>query len=82
MFIFLYWQIPLLYWDGEVIAQSMAIARFLARELGLAGKKASSNDDFHILLRLKLYFFHHEGRNNLECAQVDEIIDTLQVYVN
>jgi glutathione S-transferase len=56
MFIFLYWQIPLLYWDGEVIAQSMAIARFLAREFGLAGKKASINDDFHIL-RHNIFFF-------------------------
>jgi glutathione S-transferase len=31
-------QVPVLYWDGEPIAQSMAIARFLAREFGLAGK--------------------------------------------
>jgi glutathione S-transferase len=31
-------QVPLLSWDGEVIAQSMACARFLAREFGLAGR--------------------------------------------
>merc|ERR1719320_1771211 len=30
-------QVPLLAWDGEVIAQSMACARFLAREFNLAG---------------------------------------------
>ena len=31
-------QLPLLYWDGEEIAQSMAIARFVARKVGMAGK--------------------------------------------
>merc|ERR1712151_1075335 len=31
-------QVPLLSWDGEVIAQSMACARFLAREFNLAGR--------------------------------------------
>merc|ERR1719308_803454 len=31
-------QVPLLAWDGEVIAQSMACARFLAREYNLAGR--------------------------------------------
>merc|ERR1712066_1009113 len=31
-------QVPLLAWDGEVIAQSMACARFLAREFNLAGR--------------------------------------------
>jgi len=30
-------QMPVLYWDGEEIAQSMAIARFVARKVGLAG---------------------------------------------
>ena len=30
-------QLPLLEWDGEVICQSMACARFIAREVGLAG---------------------------------------------
>jgi len=28
---------PVLYWDGEELAQSMAIARFVARKVGLAG---------------------------------------------
>merc|ERR1712168_291772 len=31
-------QMPVLYWDGEELAQSMAIARFVARKVGLAGK--------------------------------------------
>ena len=31
-------QVPLLSWDGEVIAQSMSCARFLAREFNLAGR--------------------------------------------
>eukprot|EP00091_Calanus_sinicus_P012815 TRINITY_DN2864_c0_g1_i13.p1 TRINITY_DN2864_c0_g1~~TRINITY_DN2864_c0_g1_i13.p1 ORF type:complete len:165 (-),score=24.05 TRINITY_DN2864_c0_g1_i13:186-680(-) len=31
-------QVPLLAWDGEIIAQSMACARFLAREFNLAGR--------------------------------------------
>merc|ERR1711990_419180 len=31
-------QVPVLYWDGEELAQSMAIARFVARKVGLAGK--------------------------------------------
>ena len=29
---------PVLYWDGEELGQSMAIARFVARKVGLAGK--------------------------------------------
>merc|ERR1711887_202314 len=45
-----YGQTPLLSWDGEVIAQSMAITRFLAAQFGLKGK------------------------NNLESAQVDEVV--------
>ena len=48
-----YGGLPLLEWDGVCIAQSMAIARFLAREVGLA------------------------GRNSLEAAQVDEIVDAV-----
>merc|ERR1711936_1273959 len=31
-------QMPVLYWDGEEIAQSMAIARFVARKVGMAGR--------------------------------------------
>jgi len=31
-------QLPMLQWDGEELAQSMAIARFVARRAGLAGK--------------------------------------------
>jgi len=31
-------QAPVLYWDGEELAQSLAIARFVARKVGLAGK--------------------------------------------
>merc|ERR1711971_1203854 len=48
-----YGGLPLLEWDGVCIAQSMAIARFLAREVGLA------------------------GRNSLEAAQVDEVVDAV-----
>ena len=35
-----YGSLPLLEWDGVRIAQSMAIARFLAREVGLAGRNS------------------------------------------
>jgi glutathione S-transferase len=31
-------QMPVLYWDGEELAQSMAITRFVARKVGMAGK--------------------------------------------
>merc|ERR1711936_570142 len=48
-----YGSLPLLEWDGTCIAQSMAVARFLAREVGLA------------------------GRDNMEAAQIDEIIDAV-----
>merc|ERR1712051_1011022 len=48
-----YGSLPLLEWDGVCIAQSVAIARFLAREVGLA------------------------GRNSLESAQIDEIVDAV-----
>ena len=51
---FPYGQLPVLNWNGTVISQSMAIARFIAKEIGIA------------------------GRTNLECAQVDEIIDVIQ----
>ena len=47
-------QLPCLVWDGEVICQSMAICRFLAKQMNIA------------------------GRNNLEIAQVDEIVDVIQ----
>merc|ERR1712244_155721 len=33
-----YGSLPLLEWDGTCIAQSMAVARFIAREVGLAGR--------------------------------------------
>merc|ERR1712168_181021 len=33
-----YGQVPLIQWNGEIIAQSMAIARFLAAEFNLKGK--------------------------------------------
>ena len=49
-----YGQLPLMYWDGEEVAQCLGVARFLAKEFGLA------------------------GRNNLEAAQVDEIVYALQ----
>eukprot|EP00092_Neocalanus_flemingeri_P008750 GFUD01009423.1.p1 GENE.GFUD01009423.1~~GFUD01009423.1.p1 ORF type:complete len:229 (-),score=75.24 GFUD01009423.1:82-702(-) len=49
-----YGQTPLLEWDGQIIAQSMAITRFLAAEFGLKGK------------------------NNLESAQIDEVVDTIE----
>ena len=44
-------QIPILEFDGTTISQSLTIARFLAKEFGLAGK------------------------NNLEQAQAEMIID-------
>ena len=48
-----YGSLPLLEWNGVVLAQSLAIARFVAKEVGLA------------------------GRNPMECAQVDEIVDAV-----
>jgi glutathione S-transferase len=55
-------QLPVLYWNGEQIAQSLAVTRFNARQVGLAGK------------------------DNLEEAQVNEIIhaieDVLQARIN
>merc|ERR1712098_349524 len=48
----------LLQWGDQVICQSMACARFIAREVGLA------------------------GNNNMESAQVDEIIDVIQDLIN
>ena len=47
-------QLPCLTWNGVKICQSMAICRFLAREMNIA------------------------GRDSLEMAQVDEIIDVIQ----
>ena len=47
-------QLPCLTWNGERLCQSMSICRFLAREMGIA------------------------GRNSLEMAQVDEIVDVIQ----
>ena len=46
-------QLPCLTWNGERLCQSMSICRFLAREMGIA------------------------GRNSLEMAQVDEIVDVI-----
>ena len=46
-------QVPCLTYNGQKICQSMTICRFLAREIGIA------------------------GRNSLEMAQVDEIIDVI-----
>ena len=31
-------QLPIMLWDGEEIAQCLGVARFLAKEFGLAGK--------------------------------------------
>merc|ERR1712018_348969 len=53
-----YGSLPLLEWDGTCIAQSMAVARFIAKEVGLA------------------------GRCNMECAQIDEIIDAINDMAN
>ena len=53
-----YGSLPLLEWDGTCIAQSMAVARFIARQVGLA------------------------GRNDLESAQIDEIIDAINDLLN
>merc|ERR550517_1685276 len=47
-------QLPVLTWDGVQVGQSMTIARYIAREIGISGS------------------------NNLEMAQVDEIIDAIQ----
>merc|ERR1711892_1067414 len=53
-----YGQLPVLTWNGTMISQSMACARFIAKEIGVA------------------------GRTNLECAQVDEVIDAIQDLIN
>jgi len=46
-------QVPVLYWDGHLLTQSLTISRFLARKYNLA------------------------GINNLESAQIDEMVDTI-----
>jgi len=51
-------QLPCLTWNSQTIFQSMAICRYIARELGIS------------------------GRDNMEKAQVDEIIDVLQDAIN
>eukprot|EP00090_Calanus_glacialis_P044102 TRINITY_DN783_c0_g1_i1.p1 TRINITY_DN783_c0_g1~~TRINITY_DN783_c0_g1_i1.p1 ORF type:complete len:150 (-),score=40.08 TRINITY_DN783_c0_g1_i1:221-670(-) len=51
-------QIPVLNYKGQVMCQSLSIARFLAAEFGLAGK------------------------NNLESAQADEIVDAVSDLQN
>jgi len=51
-------QIPVLTYKGQVMGQSIAIARFLAAEFGLT------------------------GRNNLENAQADEIVDAVSDLLN
>merc|ERR1712228_96802 len=48
-----YGQVPSLNYKGQVLCQSITIARFLATEFGLG------------------------GRNNLEIAQADEIVDAV-----
>ena len=53
-----YGSLPLLEWNGCCIAQSITIARFIAREVGLA------------------------GRTSLECAQADEVVDTISDLFN
>merc|ERR1712170_132133 len=45
-------QLPVLSWDGVEICQSMAAARFIAREVGLAGNSS---------LDVKLYFAKDEA---------------------
>merc|ERR1712203_882402 len=41
-------QLPLLQWDDEVICQSMACARFVAREVGLAGNTSMESAQFFV----------------------------------
>jgi len=53
-----YGQLPMLYWDGQEVAQSLAVQRFLAKKFSLA------------------------GRDDLEAAQVDEIIYAIQDTLN
>ena len=51
-------QLPCLEYDGKKIVQSIAMARFVARENGLAGK------------------------NNLENAQADMLVDCMNDLLN
>ena len=51
-------QLPCLEYDGKKIVQSIAMARFVARENGLAGK------------------------NNLEGAQADMLVDCMSDLLN
>merc|ERR1711862_708421 len=44
-------QLPILNWDGVEICQSMACARFIAREVGLAGNNLSWAD-LHVFMYL------------------------------
>ena len=50
--------LPALEYDGKKLVQSISIARFVAREFGLAGK------------------------NNLEAAQADMLVDCMSDFVN
>ena len=51
-------QLPALEYDGKMLVQSISIARFVAREFGLAGK------------------------NNLEAAQADMLVDCMSDFGN
>ena len=63
-----YGQCPLLQWDGEEIAQSMAITRSLHK----------LSPSIYICLRFLAAQFGLKGRNNVESAQVDEIVDAIE----
>jgi len=63
-------QLPILNWDGEELCQSMACARFVAREVGLAGKtsleQAQADEIVDVIQDLvntwvKLYFAKDEA---------------------
>merc|ERR1711982_178915 len=54
-------QLPILNWDGVEICQSMACARFIAREVGLAGNTSMEQGQVDEIVDLihswvKLYF--------------------------
>merc|ERR1739845_251823 len=63
-------QLPVLKWDGVELAQSVACARFIAREVGLAGKtsmeQAQADEIVDVIQDLinawvKLYFAKDEA---------------------
>ena len=93
---FLFGQVPILEVDGEQIAQSSAIVRYVARMAGLAGKDslqqakadmladAFSNDIIEKFYRIAFFERDEEMKTRLECEFRDcimpDFLDRLERY--